>query len=177
MPRRQGRTRDEIREVALDLIADRGFEQASFSDIAQRLDITKQGVQYHYGSKDQLIEEILRPMIDDLEAFYDDAVRIGVAQPRMILELYLDLLYRHRRILQGLVRDHSALARHDVITTLLHERSSLDELLVGDRPVDRVRAIIALGGLQDCAVLMPDVALAEFREAAIDSAMRALSTA
>ncbi|MCS5734533.1 TetR/AcrR family transcriptional regulator [Herbiconiux daphne] len=175
MPRRSGRTREDIREVALELIAERGFEQTSFRDIAERLDITKQAVQYHFSSKDALIDELIRPMIVDLEAFLGEATEAGAERPRLILELYLDLLHRHRQILQGLIRDHSALARHDVIHTLLHERSGLDELLVGTRPADRTRAIVALGGLQDCAVLLADVPLAEYRRSAVDSALRALT--
>jgi AcrR family transcriptional regulator len=174
MPRRSGSTREDIRQVTLELIAARGFEQTSFREIAERLDITKQAVSYHFPSKDELIDELIRPMIVDLEAFLERARGLGASQARQILELYLDVLHQHRQILQGLLRDHSALGRHDVIDTLLYERSSLDRLLVGDDPVDRIRAIIALGGLQDCAVLLPDVPLEVYRDAAIDSALRAL---
>lgn len=174
MPRRTGSTRDDICLVALQLIALRGFENTSFRDIADRLDITKQAVQYHFPTKDELVDELIRPMIVDLEVFLTDATAAGPTRARWILTQYLDVLYTHRQILQGLLRDHSVLGRHDLIDTLLLERSSLDRLLVGDEPVDRIRAIIALGGLQDCAVLLPDVPLAEYREAAIESALRAL---
>ena len=49
------------------------------------------------------------------------------------------------------------------------------ELLVGPRPEDQVRAVVALGGLQDCAVLFPDeYADDALRTAAVDAALRAL---
>jgi hypothetical protein len=51
----------------------------------------------------------------------------------------------------------------------------VDRLLVGsDAPADRVRAIIAFGGLQDCVVLMGDEPLDSYADAAVASAVRAL---
>jgi len=48
----------------------------------------------------------------------------------------------------------------------------LDALLVGPAPADRVRAVVALGGLQDCAILFDDPAAS--RTPAVDAALRAL---
>jgi hypothetical protein len=63
-----------------------------------------------------------------------------------------------------------------VLTAVLQRRLEVDRALVGsDRPTDRVRAIIAFGGLQDCVVLMGDERLETYADAAVESALRALA--
>jgi AcrR family transcriptional regulator len=175
VPRRKADTRDEIRNVAMELFATHGVDQTSLRQIAERLDITKAALYYHFPSKDELIAELATPMIDDLGEFLDDAREAGPDDARRLLERYLDMVYRHRQLLQGVLRDPAALARMNVLTTLLHRRTEVDRALVGsDEPADRVRAIIAFGGLQDCVVLMADEPLESYRAAAVESALRAL---
>jgi AcrR family transcriptional regulator len=175
VPRRNADTREEIREVALELFARQGVEQTSLREIAERLDITKAALYYHFRSKDELLVELVRPMVTDLEEFLLAASNTGPGEARALLEHYLDLCYRHRLLFQGLLRDLAALARLDVLATLIQKRTEVDRALVGsDAPADRVRAVIAFGGLQDCVVLMPDVPVESYRTAAVDAAMRAL---
>ena len=175
MPRRSADTRAEIREVATELFATQGIEQTSLREIAERLDITKAALYYHFPSKDELIAELVRPMVADLEAFHADVTSAAPGDLHSLLERYLDLCHRHRLLFQGLLRDLATLARLDVLATLLHRRTEVDRALVGsDAPADRARAIIAFGGLQDCVVLMPDAPVECYRAAAVDAALRAL---
>jgi AcrR family transcriptional regulator len=178
VPRRSADTRAEIREVATELFAAQGIEQTSLREIAERLDITKAALYYHFPSKDELIAELVRPMVADLEAFHSDVTSVAPGDLRSLLERYLDLCHRHRLLFQGLLRDIAVLGRLDVLSTVLEKRADVDRVLVGgDAPADRVRAVIALGGLQDCVVLMSDEPLESYREAAVDSALRALRPA
>jgi len=175
VPRRSTDTREEIRAVAMELFARDGFEQTSLRQIAERLDITKAALYYHFPSKDDLLAELAQPMIDDLEEFLARAGDVGPGDARDVLERYLALCHRNRALLQGMLRDPAALARLDVLTALLYRRLDVDRALVGsDRPTDRVRAIIAFGGLQDCVVLMGDEPLSSYADAALASALRAL---
>ncbi|WP_433558760.1 TetR/AcrR family transcriptional regulator [Pseudonocardia xinjiangensis] len=178
MPRRSADTRAEIREVATELFAAQGIEQTSLREIAERLDITKAALYYHFPSKDELIAELVRPMVADIEAFHTDVTSTAPGDLRPLLGRYLDLCHRHRLLFQGLLRDIAVLGRLDVLSTVLEKRAEVDRVLVGgDAPADRVRAVIALGGLQDCVVLMADEPLESYREAAVDSALRALRPA
>ncbi|OLT11863.1 TetR family transcriptional regulator [Pseudonocardia sp. CNS-139] len=175
MPRRNADTREEIREVALDLFAQKGFEQTSLREIAERLDITKAALYYHFPSKDELLVQLVAPLATDLAAFTAVLEERRPDGERAILEDYFDLCERHRRVFQGLLRDTSALARTGSLLQVLHNRDRIDRLLVGsDDPAERARAVVALGGLQDCAVLMADAAPAAYRRAAVDAALRAL---
>jgi AcrR family transcriptional regulator len=178
VPRRNADTREEIRAVALELFAENGVEQTSLRQIAERLDITKAALYYHFPSKDDLLAELARPMIGDLEAYVAQAHDAGPADAPDLLRRYLELCHRHRRLLQSVMRDPAVLARFGALTEVLFRRLEVDRALVGsDLPADRVRAIIAFGGLQDCAVLLGDEPLDSYADAAVASALRALQPA
>ena len=177
MPRRNADTREDIRAVALELFAENGFEQTSLRQIAERLDITKAALYYHFPSKDELLAELARPMIEDLEDFAVGAREAGLGDAPHLLRRYLELCHRHRRLLQSILRDPTVLARVGLLA-VLQRRLEVDQALVGsDVPADRVRAIIAFGGLQDCAVLLGDEPLESYADAAVASALRALQPA
>ncbi|HYH31026.1 MAG TPA: helix-turn-helix domain-containing protein [Pseudonocardia sp.] len=175
MPRRSTDTREEIRAVAMELFARNGYAQTSLRQIAERLDITKAALYYHFPSKEDLLAELAQPMVDDLEEFLGRARDLGPDDAPAVLERNLALCHRNRSVLQGMLRDPAALARLDVLTALLYRRLDVDRALVGsDRPADRVRAIIAFGGLQDCVILMGDEPLERYGDAALAAALRAL---
>jgi AcrR family transcriptional regulator len=48
-------TRDRILDVALDLFTDQGFDGTSLREIAERLDVTKAALYYHFESKDDIL--------------------------------------------------------------------------------------------------------------------------
>jgi len=48
-------TRDKILDVALDLFTDQGFDGTSMREIAERLDITKPSIYYHFASKEEIL--------------------------------------------------------------------------------------------------------------------------
>src|ERR671937_476943 len=106
MPRRNADTREEIRQVALELFAQKGFEQTSLREIAE-------------------------PLVVDLESFLAEAERRRSEGERLLLEDYFDLCQRHRLLFQGLLRDLTVLARVRVLPRLLERRAQLDRLLVG----------------------------------------------
>jgi AcrR family transcriptional regulator len=48
-------TRERILDVALDLFTDQGFDGTSMREIAERLNITKPAIYYHFASKDEIL--------------------------------------------------------------------------------------------------------------------------
>jgi AcrR family transcriptional regulator len=58
--RRGVETRRRIVEAAIDVFARRGFRTASLSDVAEQAGVTPQGILYHFGSKDELLVEVIR---------------------------------------------------------------------------------------------------------------------
>jgi len=179
MPRQTAAdTRAEIRAVAAELFAQRGFEQTSLREIAERLGITKAALYYHFPSKNELMASLVEPLIEDLRLLATEVEQVdGEVQhdPRPIVEKFFEICMRHRLVLRGLVRDVHAVQELEILPVMVHWRERVDAVLVGsDDPVDRVRAVVALGGLQDTVAIFDDAELAVVREAAIAAAMRAL---
>ncbi len=175
MPRLAGDAREEIKAAALDLFTTRGYGQTSLREVAESLGISKAALYYHFSSKDDLLAALVEPMIRDQQAMLDDVRSGAIAGPREILGGYFDLCVTHRRLLRGVINDLQVLNRLKLIATTIAWRTQLDEFLVGTRPEDQVRAIVAFGGIQDCAVLFPDeFAMGSVRGAVVDAALRAL---
>jgi TetR/AcrR family transcriptional regulator len=65
---------EDILDVATRLFAERGFEGASMSDVAERADMGKASLFYHFATKDALYEAVLDRVVasfqQPLEAIY-----------------------------------------------------------------------------------------------------------
>ena len=52
--------RAQIIACAIDVLAELGFAQTSFARVAERLGISKSVISYHFGGKDELLEQVVR---------------------------------------------------------------------------------------------------------------------
>ena len=71
-----GDTRERILTVANELFTEQGYEGTSLREIAERLDITKAALYYHFRSKDEILTTLLNPffvLLDDLLGRLEDA--------------------------------------------------------------------------------------------------------
>jgi len=66
--RRRADTRQRLYEAAVELIAEQGFSATTVDDIALRAKVAKGTVYYNFGSKSDLIAQLLRHGVDILEA-------------------------------------------------------------------------------------------------------------
>jgi AcrR family transcriptional regulator len=112
---RRGDTRERIQQVALELFAERGYDQTSLREVAARLGITRPALYYHFKTKD----DILVSVVDDLNASIGELLAWAADRPRgtearlEILHRVGDLLHDQWRPLmrffqtnQGNMRDH-----------------------------------------------------------------------
>ncbi|TDD97558.1 TetR/AcrR family transcriptional regulator [Jiangella asiatica] len=162
-------TAANIREVALDLFSREGYERSTLREIADALGITKAAVYYHYRTKVEILDDLLRPMVDgenwiiaNAEA---DTASIGDPAWRLaIVEQYIDLLLTHRRVATYAMNDLAGVSN----STLLQQMRSNDARMVsllanGDLSVEqRVRTSAALG-VMVAILALPDVSNAELR--------------
>lgn len=73
---RRGNTRQRIQDVALDLFAEQGYDKTSLREIAERLDVTKAALYYHFKTKEDILEGIFEDMnrpIEELLAWGPDS--------------------------------------------------------------------------------------------------------
>jgi AcrR family transcriptional regulator len=57
---RPGDTRERILEVALTLFNEQGYDKTSLREIAERLDVTKAALYYHFERKEEILVELRR---------------------------------------------------------------------------------------------------------------------
>ncbi|MBR0883479.1 TetR/AcrR family transcriptional repressor of nem operon [Bradyrhizobium japonicum] len=60
--------RDTIKRVATELLIRHGFHNTSFRDIADQIGTTTTNIHYHFGSKQQLVEEVLTDYVAEASA-------------------------------------------------------------------------------------------------------------
>ncbi|EKE76085.1 MULTISPECIES: TetR/AcrR family transcriptional regulator [Oceanibaculum] len=56
--------RDRIKEVATELLITHGYRGLRFKDIADRLGTTRANIHYHFGTKKNLIEEVIQDYVE-----------------------------------------------------------------------------------------------------------------
>jgi AcrR family transcriptional regulator len=180
VPRTTVDTRAEIRVAALELFSERGVDATSLREIAERIGITKAALYYHYASKDALLGELVDPMFAELRELGDELEGRTVdagdeAAVRAVVERFWELCLRNRQVMRVLIHNPALVARAEIAPKMLHWRERVDAVLVGsDDATDRVRAVVALGGVQDTVIVFEGEELAAVREPAIDAAVRAL---
>jgi len=173
---RQSDTKQRIQAVARELFARQGVQKTSLQEIADRLGITKPALYYHFSSREELVRSIVQPLIDAGEAFLREQEALGEVAPRALLEGYFDFHYRHRAEIVLVLTELTTLNELGLIDIVLAWRERLAVLLFGPEPTlaQGTRAVVALGGLQDCTIQFADVPADELRVAAVAAACAAL---
>ncbi|KOG35443.1 TetR/AcrR family transcriptional regulator [Streptomyces resistomycificus] len=160
--RRRGDTRQRIQDVALELFAEQGYEKTSLREIAERLDVTKAALYYHFKTK----EEILVSIFDDLTQPILDLIEWGRRQPHT-LETKQEIVRRYSDILAGaaplfrFMQENQAAVRELRIGETFKERmQGLREIVVDPDAelVDQVRYVSAIFTLHAGMFLLQDLA-------------------
>ena len=116
--RRRGNTRQRIQEVALELFAEQGYEKTSLREIAERLDVTKAALYYHFKTK----EEIIVSLFEDLTKPIEELIEWGRRQPHT-LATKQEIVRRYGQALQ----DAAPLFRF-----MQENQAAIRELRIGD---------------------------------------------
>ncbi|MEV8534487.1 helix-turn-helix domain-containing protein [Streptomyces sp. NPDC051211] len=145
---RRGNTRQRIQDVALELFAEQGYEKTSLREIAERLEVTKAALYYHFKTK----EEIIISLFQDLTRPIDELITWAEAQPRT-LENKQEILRRYSSALSGaaplyrFMQENQATMRELSIGETFKQRmfTMVDLLRTDDAPLaDQVRCVSAL---------------------------------
>ncbi len=172
-------TRDRILRAARGLFTQKGVQKTSLQDIAEELGITKPALYYHFASREDLLRAFVLPLIEGGQRFLEEQERAAPVDPRALLEGFFDFNYDHSRDIWVLLSEMSTLAELGMVDVVLAWRIRLGELLFGPNPplTQATRAVMALGGLQDCTMQFMDEPRDELRKAAVDAAMATLGLA
>ncbi|MFC3573878.1 TetR/AcrR family transcriptional regulator [Streptomyces yaanensis] len=121
---RRGDTRQRIQDVALELFAEQGYEKTSLREIAERLDVTKAALYYHFKTK----EEILVGIFEDLTRPMDELIEWGKSQPHS-LETKQEVLRRYSEALTGAA---------PLFRFMQENQATVRELSIGNQFKDRM---------------------------------------
>ena len=87
-------TKERILGVAETLFARHGFAGASLRQVTAAAKVNLAAVNYHFGSKESLIEEVFRRRLDELNRHRREALAAVAAKPDRTLEDVLDAFIR-----------------------------------------------------------------------------------
>jgi AcrR family transcriptional regulator len=172
-------TKQRIQAVARELFAQQGVQRTSLQEIADKLGITKPALYYHFASREDLVRSIVQPLIDDGEKFLREQEARGSIEPRELLEGFFEFHYRHKQEIMLILSELTTLADLGLIELVVTWRQRLGLLIYGPEPTlaQATRAVIALGGLQDCTMQFADTPYDELSKAAVDGAYATLGLA
>lgn len=123
-------TRTRIENVALELFAEQGYEKTSLREIADRLQVTKAALYYHFKTK----EDILAGIADDLGRPVEELIEWGRAQPRT-QETKREILRRY-----GVAIMDAA----PLFVFIQENQPAMRELRIGERFKERAEALFEL---------------------------------
>ncbi|MFF7360460.1 TetR family transcriptional regulator [Streptomyces sp. NPDC008125] len=173
-------TRTEIREVALELFTEQGYDATSLREIAERLGITKAALYYHFKSKEDIVLSLFTTYLEAVDALVEWAKEQppGPDLATRIVDRMVDVF-----IAEGMPAIRFATANHRVIHELrpdkggaLEKFAELSEVMGGpDATVEeklRLRSALLSVNLALLASRGLEVSDAEIARVARDIAHR-----
>ncbi|QKG22428.1 TetR/AcrR family transcriptional regulator [Actinomadura verrucosospora] len=141
-------TRERILDVALELFLEHGYDQTSLREIAERLDVTKAALYYHFRTK----EDILDALVGSIGEPVDELIAWGRAQPptletrRELLRRLNEALEKGAPVFQFLQENQAALRGRTSPETFRNRMRDLAALMTDpDASVlDQIRSVSAL---------------------------------
>ncbi|MEV0805856.1 TetR/AcrR family transcriptional regulator [Micromonospora sp. NPDC050200] len=90
-----GGTRQRIQAVALELFTEQGYEKTSLREIAERLNVTKAALYYHFKSKDEIVNSLVEDRLQRIDELIDWARSqpTSRATRRALLNRYADTMF------------------------------------------------------------------------------------
>lgn len=177
MGARRSDTRDRIREVAMELFAEQGYEKTSLRQIAERLEVTKAALYYHFRTK----EDIVASLSDDVRRGVDELITWAASTPAgpdraaEILDRYGALLHSTgRQMVRFMHENQPAFRELGFGVSLRYQFRVLADLMTdpGHAPLDVFHARQALLAISWSTAMMGDLDLSddECHRAAIEIA-------
>ncbi|MEW1638264.1 helix-turn-helix domain-containing protein [Streptomyces sp. NPDC093801] len=132
---KRGNTRQRIQDVALELFAEQGYEKTSLREIAERLEVTKAALYYHFKTK----EDIIISVFEDRTRPIDELIEWAQEQPRT-LETKREVLRRYSE----------AMVAGTQLYRFMHEnQATMRELSIGEIVKRRIFTLVELLRTED----------------------------
>jgi AcrR family transcriptional regulator len=168
-----------IAHLALARFRVGGFVGTSIADLAGALGVSKAAIYYHYRSKDALLDYLVDPLLDAIDACIGDHNQ-PTRTARQLLGAYLAVLLAHREVVPLITIDVAVLNHPRIGPRLRTQNHQLQSFLTGpDTSVSaRLRAEAALGAIWRPVIAEPPLDLADpaHQRILIDAAVATLQS-
>ncbi|SCE90535.1 transcriptional regulator, TetR family [Micromonospora purpureochromogenes] len=173
-----GGTRERIQAVALELFTEQGYERTSLREIAERLNVTKAALYYHFKSKD----EIVNSLVEDRVQRIDELIAWARSQPptratrRALLNKYADMMFASEQpsVMRFFEQNQTVLKSLSAGMQMRQRMLGLaDQLCQGDdSPAAQLRAALTLFAVHSSwfAVRTPHITDQERKKIALEVA-------
>lgn len=159
--RRRGDTRRRIQDVALALFAEQGYEKTSLREIAERLDVTKAALYYHFKTKEEILVSIFEGLVRPME----DLIEWGREQPHTletkqeIIRRYSDALAAAAPLFRFMQENQATVSQLSIGLTFKERMITLTGLVQepDSTMTDKVRSISAIFTLHAGTFFMQNV--------------------
>ena len=153
-------TKERIIRVTMDMIAEEGLQNITIRKIAARAGVNVAAVNYHFGSKDVLINEALRNVIDQLKSAFEYLKTEGQDEKAKLytfVSSFIGIVVGYPDILKNMVRhainDHPLNVQEEYLAFIRHEGFALIKETIGkitpglDDQVLSLKALNLVSGL------------------------------
>lgn len=164
----------EIRSSALDVFVRNGYEATTLNEVASAVGYSKSALLYHFGSKDALLAEALLEPLGRLQDYIAAAQALDRQQRMAGL---VDLVLEHKHEAYLLLHHGQRLNQLEPVIRLSQCSDQVLGLFLGVDPslVDQVAARVALAGVCEAAMAMPEVPNDQLAPALLSAAVRTLA--
>lgn len=120
-------TRKNIIDTARSLFSESSYLGVSMSDIAEKLDITKAALYYHFPGKEEIYNAVLDEVLNDINAALTEALKEKTLDRRLykVIKNYLDLGLKEKNIIKATLLSGEPTVRDHVI----QNRKQLDGII------------------------------------------------
>ncbi|MCO1598492.1 TetR/AcrR family transcriptional regulator [Micromonospora sp. RHAY321] len=173
-----GGTRERIKAVALELFTEQGYEKTSLREIAERLNVTKAALYYHFKSKDDIVASFVEDRLERMDALtaWAESQPASLATRRALISRYADTMFagdqpsvmrffeQNQTVLKSLASGQQMRGRMMQLANALCRGD--------DSPSAQLRAVLSLFAVHSSwfAVRAPDITDADRRRIALEVA-------
>lgn len=173
-----GGTRERIKSVALELFTEQGYEKTSLREIAERLNVTKAALYYHFKSKDEIVSSV----VEDRLELMDDLIAWAESQPasrdtrRAVIGRYADAMFAGDvpSVMRFFEQNQTVLKSLAAGQQMRGRMLRLAEVLCrgDDSPAAQLRAVLSLFAVHSSwfAIRTPGITDTERRRLALEMA-------
>jgi AcrR family transcriptional regulator len=148
-------TRKRVLDVAMELIAEKGYAATSTREVCERIGFTKAALYYHFKAKEDLLGALVQPLLDAMADLTSGSqVQAAPAARREVVRRYVDLVAVHVDLMRVLYDDPSVRTQ-PALSGVRPFYARLHRLLTGTETpdaVDLARARAAIGAVHGALV-------------------------